>query len=308
MKSISKVILGTMIVGLKNYGESCGLLDSAVKRGITSLDLANVYGGGDSERAVGNWMRERKNREDIYIVTKGAHPNGDRERVTPYDIAADIMDSLARLKTDYIDCYLLHRDDEKVPVSVIMDALNEHYREGRIRAFGGSNWTHGRMADANEYAKKAGLQKMTYSSPNFGLCEQVDNPWGPGCVSVSGKGGGAAREFYRNENIPVFAYSSLGRGMLSGRVTRENYADILDGAAKKAYAHEINFKRLDRASELAKKKGCSVPQIALGYIFAQDFPVYPIVGAANDAELAEITAASEIRLTGAECLWLENGE
>ena len=305
MKPISNIVLGTMIIGLKNYDESKKLLDAALGLGINAFDLAHVYGGGDSERAVGKWMEERGNRERVYIVTKGAHPNADRARVTPFDIAADLADSLARLKTDYIDAYLLHRDDLSVPVGPIMDALNEQYDAGRIRAFGGSNWTHGRIEEANAYAAAKNLRPMTLSSPNYGLCEQVDDPWGPGCVTISGKENAGAREFYKTSGIPVFAYSSLGRGMLSGRVNRENYKELLDGAATKAYAHEVNFKRLDRAAELAKQKGFGVSQIALAYILAQPFKVYPIVGAANETELKETAASAEIKLTTEECSWLE---
>ena len=304
-KPLSQIIMGTMIIGLNNYEESAALLDEAVRLGINALDIALVYGGGDSERAIGKWMEERGNREKIFIITKGAHPS-DRQRVTPEDITADLTESLSRLRTDYIDMYLLHRDDESKAVGPIMDILHEHYKAGRIRAFGGSNWTHERIAEANAYAAANNQTHMTASSPNYGLCDQVDNPWGPGCVSISGKTGAVAREFYKKNDIPVLAYSSLGRGMLSGRVTRENYQELLDGAALKAYAHEINFARLDRARELAEKKRVSVPQIALAYLLNQSLPVFPIVGAASADELEDIVASTDIVLTEQECAWLEN--
>ena len=306
-KTLSKIIMGTMIIGLNNYEESAALLDNAVELGINAFDIAYVYGGGDSERAIGKWMEERGNREKIFVITKGAHPNRDRKRVTPYDITADLMDSLARLRTDYIDVYLLHRDDLDVPVGPIMDCLNGHREAGRIRAFGCSNWTHGRIAEANAYAVGRGQAAMAASSPNYGLCEQVDDPWGPGCVTISGQIGAEGREFYKKENMPVMAYSSLGRGMLSGRVTRENYKELLDGAALKAYAYEVNFTRLDRARELADKKRLSVPQIGLAYILNQPFNVFPIVGAASKKELEEAAVSVDVLLTEQELAWLETG-
>jgi aryl-alcohol dehydrogenase-like predicted oxidoreductase len=306
-KRLSKIIMGTMIIGLDNYAQSAALLDDALELGVNAFDIAYVYGGGNSERAVGKWMEERGNREKVFVITKGAHHNMDRKRVTPYDITSDLMDSLARLRTDYIDAYLLHRDDLDVPVGPIVEILNEHRGAGRIRAFGGSNWTHGRIAEANEYAAARGLAPMTVSSPNYGLCEQVDDPWGPGCVTVSGDIGAEARKFYLRENMPIMAYSSLGRGMLSGRVTRDNYKELLDGAALKAYAYEVNFQRLDRARELAAEKGVSVPQIALAYILNQPLNVFPIVGAASRKELEETAASAEIALTARELSWLETG-
>jgi len=304
-KAASRIVMGTMIIGLNNYEESEKLLDCAMGFGINAFDIAHGYGGGDSERAIGKWMDERGNREGVFVITKGAHPNRDRKRVTPYDITSDLMDSLARLRTDYIDVYLLHRDDEDLPVGPIVDILNEHRAAGRIRAFGGSNWKHGRIAQANAYAAANGLFPMTVSSPNYGLCEQVDDPWGPGCVTISGAIGEDARKFYKLTDMPVIAYSSLGRGMLSGRVTRENYKDLLDGAALKAYAYDINFGRLDRARELAAEKGFSVPQIGLAYILNQPLNVFPIVGAASEKELAETAASADIALTERELAYLE---
>ena len=306
-KELSRIIMGTMIIGLQNYDASVALLDSAMEMGINAFDIANVYGGGDSERAVGKWMEERGNRADVFIVTKGAHPNRDRKRVTPYDITSDLMDSLARLRTDYIDVYLLHRDDIDKPIGPIVECFNEHYAAGRIRAFGGSNWTSARIAEANAYAAAKGLAPMSVSSPNYGLCEQVDDPWGPGCVTISGKVGAVEREFYLRGQMPVMAYSSLGRGMLSGRVTRDNYKEKLDGAALKAYAYEVNFERLDRAGKLAADKGVSVPQIGLAYILNQPLNVFPIVGAAASKELEETAASVDIALSPQEITWLETG-
>jgi aryl-alcohol dehydrogenase-like predicted oxidoreductase len=304
-KQLSQIVLGTMIIGLNNYDESKALLDDALSLGINTIDTALVYSGGDSERAIGQWMQERGNREQIFLITKGAHHNRDRARVTPYDITADLMDSLARLRTDYIDLYLLHRDDLGKPVGPIIDVLNEHHKARRIRAFGGSNWTHSRIAEANAYAKANNLIPMTASSPNYGLCEQLDDPWGPGCITISGPQHAEARAFYQEQNMPVFAYSSLGRGMLSGRISRENYNELLDNAALKAYAHEVNFQRLDRVRSLAEQKGVSVPQIALAYILNQPFNVFPIVGAASKQELLEGIAAANITLTEKECNWLD---
>ena len=307
-KEFAKVVLGTMIIGLNNYEESKALLDDAINLGFNSIDTAWGYGDGDSERALGQWMQERGNREQLFIITKGALHNRDRLKVTPHDITSDLMDSLARLKTDYIDVYLLHRDDTNKPVGPIMDVLNEHHKAGRIRSFGGSNWSTTRIAEANAYAKANGLVPMTASSPNFGLCEQVEDPWGLGCLTISGPNEAASRLFYKEQDMPVFAYSSLGRGMLSGRVNRDNYREVLDNAALKAYAHEVNFQRLDRARSLAKEKGVTVPQIGLAYVLNQQFKVFPIVGAACKQELTEAAAATDIVLSGEEIDWLDLGE
>jgi aryl-alcohol dehydrogenase-like predicted oxidoreductase len=307
-KQFSQLMFGADKTDLDNYEESVAILDDVLALGINAIDTAVGYVGGNSERALGKWMQERGNREEVFILTKGAHHNRDRNRVTPYDITADLMDSLTRLKTDYIDLYLLHRDDTSQPVGPIVDILNEHHKAGRIHAFGGSNWTHQRIAEANAYAKEKGLLPMVASSPNYSLCDQVEDPWGKGCVTIGGTNEVEARAFYKESNIPVFAYSSLGRGMFSGRITRENYKEMLDAAALRAYAHEVNFKKLDRAHVLAEKKGVKVPQIAIAYLLNQPFQVIPLVRPATKQEAIELLQTSEMVLTEEERNWLDFGD
>ena len=110
-----------------------------------------------SERAIGEWLQARGNRDRIVLLDKGAHPYWTQPRVDPENISKDIAESLERLQTDYIDLYLLHRDDPGVPVRPIVECLNEHRAAGRIRAFGGSNWTTTRLEQANSYADEHGL-------------------------------------------------------------------------------------------------------------------------------------------------------
>ena len=306
---VARLMLGTMIVTTEERERSYRLLDDALELGFTALDTAHVYAGGDSERCIGDWMRDRGVRNSVVVESKGAHPNGDRKRVTPYDIGADLLDSLARLRTDSIDIYLLHRDDPDVPVGEIVDALWEHLQAGRIASYGGSNWTHARVQAANDYARSNGRAPFAASSPNYGLAEQVADPWGAnsGSVTLSGPENAEARAWYADTGLPVLAWSSLGRGFFSGRFGRadlESKSDLLDGAATRAYLHESNLQRLDRVEELAGERGCTVPQMAMAYVLAGSMNTYPIVGAANRDELVANDAALSIKLSDAERAWL----
>ena len=310
-KPVSRLVLGTMIVDDREQERSFRLLDEAFALGCTALDTANVYAGGHSERGIGAWMQARGCREQMVIISKGCHHNADRRRVTPFDLAADLHDALARLKTDYVDIYLLHRDDPALPVGPIVEAFNEHYEAGRIRAFGGSNWTHRRIEEANSYAANHGLIPFTASSPNYGLAEQVQDPWGPGCVTLSGPANVEARAWYATNGMPVFAYSSLARGFFSGRLTPDNIeeaATLLDRAAFTAYCHPVNVERLRRATRLAEGKGCTVPQLALAYILHSPLNVFALVGAANGDEFAENVKAFDIALSDTERAWLDLDE
>ena len=122
------------------------------------------------------------------------------------------------------------------------------------------------IEEANEYAYSHGLIPFSVSSPNFGLAEQVADPWGGGCVSISGSQNQEARDWYRRMKMPIVAYSSLARGLFSGRVRGDAPEDadkILDMFAMKGYASPRNFERLRRCERLAAEKKTTVAQIAL---------------------------------------------
>ncbi|MDQ4127046.1 MAG: aldo/keto reductase, partial [Actinomycetota bacterium] len=220
-KPVARVVQGTVMIRSEEEEKSFTLLDEVFELGGTTFDTAHQYGGGDSERTFGRWVRERDLREEVVVIGKGAHHNADRKRVTPFDITADLFDSLSRFGFDYVDLYLLHRDDPSVPVGPIVEVLNEHLSEGRIMAFGGSNWNPERLREANEYAGENDLVPFVASSPNLSLAEQAVEPW-PDCVSLSGRKGQKDREWYARERMPLFTWSSLAGGFFSGRFTRDN--------------------------------------------------------------------------------------
>ena len=180
---LSRLALGTLGFSTATRDRDYELLDAWVEAGGTVIDTAHVYEDGDAERVVGQWLRDRPGvRERLVLVTKGAHPDGDRRRVTPEAIEADLADSLERLG-EPIDLYLLHRDDPTVGVGELIDALDGHRRAGRIRAFGVSNWSLERIEEANAYAQSRGVAGICCNSPHLSLAVQNEPPW-PGCTSA----------------------------------------------------------------------------------------------------------------------------
>lgn len=306
-KPISRLVQGTVMITSDEVERSFTLLDEIFELGCTTFDTAHGYGNGDCERTFGRWLDERGLREKVVIIGKGAHHNQDRQRVTPFDITADLFDSLARLRTDFIDLYLLHRDDPTAPVGPIVEVLNEHQAAGRIHAFGGSNWSHERIQVANEYAAAHGLVPFAASSPNFSLAEQVKEPW-PNCLSISGPQGETARAWYRQNGLPLFTWSSLAGGFFSGRFSRDNldsFDSYLDKLCVESYCYEDNFKRLDRARQLAGEKGLTLPQIALAYVLSQPLNIFALVGCQSGAEFKANVEASQVKLTPEEIAWLD---
>lgn len=219
---------------------------------------------------------------------------------------ADLKKSLSALGTDYIDIYLLHRDDLSVPAGTVVEELNALHSEGRIGAFGGSNWTHRRIEEANEYAYKRGLIPFAVSSPNYSLARQYGDPWGGG-VSICGEEGAAAREWYAACGMPVIAYSSLARGVLSGRIKSgefERAGKIFDKITLKGYVSEENFLRLRRCEELAKRPGASVAQVALAYVLCGKMNAFAVVSCSSSNRLRDNAGAADIGLTAEELEWL----
>ncbi|MBA3686479.1 MAG: aldo/keto reductase [Planctomycetes bacterium] len=303
---ISRAVLGTMIVNTDRQAESDALLDDALARGINALDCAHIYGGGASEAGVGAWMKARGNRERVVILTKGSHPYDGKQRVTPECMQADLADSLKRLQTGYVDGWMFHRDDPKVPVGPLVETANALIKQGKVRSFGASNWSTKRIGEYNDYARDRGLVGFSASSVNFGLAEQFKEMW-DGCISLAGVQGERDRAWYAQQGIPVFAFSSMGRGFFSGRAKRAHMQDRgdMDEAGVRAFFHEPNFKRLDRVEILAKEKGLSVPQIALGWLMSHPLGAFALVGAANRAEIEDTVKGLNVRLTPEECAWLD---
>jgi aryl-alcohol dehydrogenase-like predicted oxidoreductase len=304
-KKVSKFFMGTLFMFMSEKEKHFATWDAAYELGINAFDTARAY---DSEDTFGLWMKERGNREDIVLLSKGGHPDGDKQRITPEDIDADLKESLKQLQTDYLDIYLLHRDNPALPVGPIVEKLNEHHAAGRMKIFGGSNWTHQRLEEANEYAYAHNLVPMSVSSPNFSLAEQVQNPFAPGCVTIAGHKNEDAQKWYIANQMPVLAYSSLARGFFSGRITREmfeKHPEDIDQFCRIGYCCEENFVRLDRCKEIADEKGCTIPQIAMAYVLDSPLNAYPVIGAANRAELESSLGALKVKLTPQEVLYLE---
>ncbi len=306
-KPISRLVQGTVMLSEADQATSFALLDAVYALGCQTFDTAHSYGAGEKERVLGAWLQARGLRDEVVILGKGAHPVAGEPRVTPEAITADLEESLQRLGVERIDLYVLHRDNPALPVGPIVDVLNQHHRAGKIGAFGGSNWTAERVKAANEYAKAHGLVPFVVSSPNFSLAEQFRPPW-PGCITVSGRQGDAAREWYRSQGIPLFTWSSLAGGFFSGRFRRDNldqFTAYLDRNCIDAYAEEPNFQRLDRAQTLADERGLTIPQVALAFVLSQPDKIFPLVGCNTGEEFRQNVAALDVPLTAAELAWLD---
>lgn len=296
-RQVTQLIMGTDYYAPDIQEKVNSLLDSYVAIGGNTLDTGHIYGGGKSELAIGNWMAARGNRKDVLVLTKGAHHNAAGPRVNKDAINQDLTESLDRLQTDYIDLYALHRDDTSVPVGPIIEALNEHIEAGRIRAIGGSNWSHERLQEANEYAASHGLVGFSFSSPNLSLAK-ANEPFWAGCVSADAE----TCKWHETTQLPLLSWSSQARGFFTGRFTRDN---LENKDLVRVFYSDANWERYRRAEEMAKEKGLTTIQIALAYVLNQPFPSAALIGPQNQQEMDSCKEGAAVKLTPQELAWLD---
>ena len=284
--------------------------DLVWEAGFRTFDTAHSYGLG--EETLGAWLAFRHLRDEAVILDKGCNPGqgGSTDVFSAHTIREQTEESLRRLKTDHVELYILHRDDPTVPPDEIIEELNRLHREGKILRFGGSNWTLDRLLTANAYAEKHDLEPFSAVSPAYSLAEYMHDPWG-GSVALSGALQEPYRQWLRETGTPVFCYSSLGRGYLSGKFRTGGTVPIEDCIGKGSileYDSPENRARLARAEKLAAEKGCAVSTVCLAWLLRQPMNLFPIVAPSSREHIRENTAALDLNLSEAECDWLLNGE
>ncbi|MGC8804701.1 MAG: aldo/keto reductase, partial [Candidatus Ratteibacteria bacterium] len=178
-----------------------------------------------------------------------------------------------------------------------VDVLNEHKKAGRIKIFGGSNWTLERIDQANEYARKKGLEGFSAVSNNFSLAQMLAPVW----EDVISSSDARSRRWFEEKQIPLIAWSSQARGFFTGRYSPE---DKSDAQMVRCWYSQDNFKRLERVRELSEKLNVPMTAIALAYVLNQKFPIFAIIGPRTINETRAYLKALEIELTDEQLQWL----
>ena len=291
-KQVSRLVMGCD--NQMNLAHASAMFDAFFEMGGTTFDTAYIYGGGYIEKLVGQWVRNRGVREDVVMITKGAHtPHCDPESIT-----RQLEESLERQGTDHADLYMMHRDNPEIPVGEFVDVMDEHLRAGRIRAYGGSNWTPARVDEANEYARANGRTGFTILSNHFGLAEALDVPWA-GCVHATDA---ESKAWLEERGIALLPWSSQARGFFTGRAHPE---DLSDPELVRCYYSEENFERLARAEQLGAERGVPATAIALAFVLHQRFPTFALFGPRSIAEMRSSTLGLGVELSEQEMAWLD---
>jgi aryl-alcohol dehydrogenase-like predicted oxidoreductase len=242
---------------------------------------------------MGAWMKSRGTRDRMVILAKGAHT----PHCNPKALTQQLLETLERMQTDYVDIYMMHRDNPEIPAGEFIDVLNEHVQAGRIGVFGGSNWSIPRIEEANAYAHSRKLHSFAAISNNFSLGRMVGAPW-DGCLASSDP---ESRAWFTNAKLPLMPWSSQAQGFFTGRFRAD---DKSNANMVRCWYSDDNFKRLERAAEMAKKRNVDTTNIALAYVLNQPFPTLPLIGPRTPEETASCMKALDIRLTPDEMAWL----
>ena len=292
----SKIVLGTDYYGQTvSKHDAFRLLDTYTESGGNHIDTARIYGDGESESVIGEWLSGRA-RESVIIATKGAHPNKntmDIPRLSLREIESDLDESLRRLRTDYIDLYWLHRDSEKVSAEEITESLNTLVKKGKIRYFGASNWKAKRIEEANEYAKRNGLFGFCASqikfSPAITAPSFVEDPT---LVTMDT----AEYEFYKSTKMPVMAFAPQAKGFFSKLLTGGEAA--LSSKARERYFCEENLRRFDALKAIAAEHGAPIAAVVCAALCSiTDFGVFPIIGGKNPEQIKESLYGGSLALS-----------
>jgi predicted dehydrogenase/aryl-alcohol dehydrogenase-like predicted oxidoreductase len=288
---ISRLVMGCD--NQQTMPHASAVFDDYFSRGGNAFDTAFIYGNGRQERLLGHWIQSRDIREQIFVIGKGGHT----PFCEPEFIVQQLEETLNRLQSEYVDLYLMHRDNPDIPAGELVDALNGLVQQGKIRAFGGSNWSIARTVEANAYAKANGLIGFAALSNNFSLARMIDPVWG-GCVTASDK---ESRAWLQETGTALFAWSSQARGFFTPRAGEDK---LSDPELVRCWYSPDNFQRRQRAIELAAKKHTTPINIALAYVLHQTFPTFALIGPRTIAETQSSFTGLEVTLTPQEIAWL----
>ncbi|MBQ4109592.1 MAG: aldo/keto reductase [Clostridia bacterium] len=297
---VSSIALGTDSYGsIVDEKLSYEMLDFYVDKGGNLPDTAECYahwapnGTHASEKLLGKWMKERKNRSEIVISTKGGfYKVGERPRLEEKDIFDDLEGSLKRLNTDYIDIYWLHRDAPKMPVEDIMNTLTKAIKQGKVRYIGVSNWSCKRLDEANRYLKSIGEKELIASQIQYSPAKPNVEKNEPDLILMNDE----EYEYFKNHNLTVFAFAAQAKGFFSKY--EKGGKEALSPKAFDRYYNERTIEIFEKLKAASEKYNCTIGNAVIASLVNnRDFDTIPIIGCKNIAQLDDSLKGADINLT-----------
>ena len=292
------IIFGGNVFGwTADKNESYKLMDKMLELGINMIDSADVYSrwakgnkGGESERIIGEYLKDRGNREDLIITTKvgsSMQQGGDKD-ISEAHIMKAIEDSLNRLKTDYVDLYFTHWDDDQTPVEETLGAYEKLIKQGKVRYIGASNLSAERLQESLDASNKYNLPKYEVFQPEYSL-------------AVRDKFEGKIQHICMENNLGVTGYFSLASGFLTGKYQSEEDIKGTDREQfLKSYFDERGKKILKALKDISDHHNISQAAIALRWIMQRPGVTAPIASASKPEHLQSFKEAMNMELSTEE--------
>ena len=278
---------------------SFSLLDAFVDHGLNFIDTADVYSrwveghqGGESETIIGKWFKESGKRDKIVLATK-VGLLGTRPGLSAANIEAAVNDSLKRLKTDYIDVYFSHLDDDKTPLLDTLGAYQKLIAAGKVRVIGASNYTGERLEEALKVSAKEGIPAYQLLQPEYNLYDRADYE-------------SDLEPVVKAHKVSVVPYYSLASGFLSGKYRSK--ADIKGsarGAKVAGYLNDRGLKIVDALVKVAERHDTEPAAIALAWLIARPGITAPIASATSVKQLESLAHATRITLAPEDVVILD---
>lgn len=299
---VSRICLGCMTYGLPDRGvhewtldeeASRPLIRQALDAGINFFDTANVYSDGTSEEIVGKALRDFARRDEIVLATKvhgRMRPGPNGAGLSRKAIMTEIDHSLARLGTDYVDLYQIHRFDPHTPVEETMEALHDLVKAGKVRYIGASSMYAWQFAKMQHTAERHGWTKFVSMQNYYNLLyREEEREMLPLCA---------------DQGVGVLPWSPLARGRLTrdwGTVTERS---ATDNFGSRLYVDSDRVV-VEAVTRVATERGVPRAQIALAWLLHQNTVASPIIGAARPQHIEDAVGAVELALTEKELEELE---
>lgn len=303
---VSRIALGCMSFGSSTWqdwvldeAESKLIIERAIELGINFFDTANMYSMGESERVLGNVLKDY-DRANKVVATK-THPTITPESYPPEDhaglsrkaIEQDLEGSLERLGMDTIDLYQTHRWDYETPIETTLGALDDAVRRNQVRYIGTSSmWAH-QFAEALHTSDRLGLERFATMQNHYNLLYREEE-----------------REMLpltQKENVGVIPWSPLARGYLtrpheeSEATTRGKTDKYMNHPYLEGNGREIN----ERVQELADEMDVTMAQVALAWTLHKEWVDAPIIGTTSIDHLEDAVEAVDLDLADSDVEWLE---
>lgn len=300
---IAPVVLGGNVFGWTvDEKQSFKLLDHFTGKQGNCVDTADVYSkwaegnrGGESETILGKWMHQRKNRHDIILATKvGADMGNGNKGLTKKFIFKACDDSLRRLKTEYIDLYQTHFDEETTPVEETLEAYNALITSGKVRYIGASNISPERLKESLHFSAENQLPSYTTLQPHYNLYarENYENLYEPLCMG---------------HGLGVMPYYALQSGFLTGkyRSASDSHKSVRGGNMKK-YLDDRGITLLKALEEVASELDTAMATVAIAWLIHRPSVTAPIASATSTTQLDEIMRAVSLELSAEHIRYLNS--